>query len=90
MCLGGFAATITLEWEVLDNDSVKLFRTAWRSAVPRKREVSVYPDALNKPEEFFQARWVSNFAFRHTGPSFAAGQTGSAIFQELPTKIFAN
>lgn len=84
---GGGAATITLEWERLDNLSVSQLFTTWRSGAPRNREIGLFPVPNDRPRYFFQAQWVSEFNFRYSGRKLADGQAGNAVFQELDVRL---
>ena len=84
---GGGAANITLEWERLDNASVRELAAAWRSGAPRNREVGLYPVPSERPRHFFQAQWVSDFDFKYDGRKVSDGQAGSAVFQELDVRL---
>ena len=83
----GGAATISMEWEALDPDSTELLLNAWRSGAPRSREVGVYPKPDYEPDFFYQAKWVSNFAFVPAAEAVEDVYAGSAVFEELPNRL---
>ena len=83
---GGGDATITLEWELLDNASTAELFEAWKSSTPRNREMAVFPRPTLEPDGFYQVQWISDFAFKYTGLNASQGQSGSALFQELDTQ----
>lgn len=84
---GGGAATVTLEWTLLDNESTAELFTAWRTGAPRNRQVGIYPVPTFRPRYFFQAQWISEFNFQYTGTKIADGQSGTAIFQEVDVRL---
>ena len=84
---GGGAATISLGWELLDNDSVAALFRAWMSSLADNREVGLYPVPAFRPHHFFQARWLSEFDFSYSGRKIADGQSGSALFQEVDVRL---
>ena len=80
---GGGDATITLEWELLDNASTAELFEAWKSGTPRNRELGVFPRPTLEPNNFFQVQWISEFAFKHTGLTADQGQSGTVLLQEI-------
>ena len=83
----GGAATITMEWEALSDEATEELLVAWRSGTPRSRELGVYPKPTYEPNFFYQAKWVSNFAFVPSGEAIEDAYAGSAVFEELPNRL---
>ena len=79
---GGGRADITLKWTNLDEASVTQLRQAWGDSASRNLQFGVYPVPSYLKEDFFEARWESDFSFRYAGRSRKDGLTGQILLRE--------